>query len=77
MPCLVFNFHDQFECLRESGKYDGMQKVIRQRDMVLQGSINPVLDQFGLQSEARQYSGKPVDESWRCPFHQVESRRAA
>lgn len=68
MPCMVFNFHDQFETLRASGKYAGMQKVIRQRDIALQGAINPVLAQFGAASEARQYSGVAVDANWQCPF---------
>ena len=69
MPCMVFNFHNQFETLRASGKYAGMQKVIRHRDVALQGTINPVLAQFGAASEARQYSGVAVDANWKCPFH--------
>ncbi len=73
IPCLVFNFHDQFEALRTSGKYAGLQKVTRQRDLALQGSINPVLAQFGDASEARQYSGQPVDDAWRCPFHALRT----
>ena len=77
MPCVVFNFHDQFENLRTSGKYAGMQKVIRNRDIELQGSINPVLAQFGDSSEARQYSGVPVDADWKCPFHRVDDPVAA
>lgn len=68
MPCLVFNFHDQFEALRLSGKYAGLQRVIRQRDVALQGSINPVLARFGEASEARQYSGRATEPGWRCPF---------
>lgn len=77
MPCLVFNFHDQFESLRASGKYAGMQKVIRSRDMDLQGTINPALAQFGTQSEARQYSGVAVESSWKCPFHPASLLEAA
>lgn len=68
MPCLVFNFHDQFEMLKASGKYAGMQDVIRARDTALQGSINPVLARFGDASEARQYSGRAVPAGWECPF---------
>jgi uncharacterized protein len=67
-PCLVFNFHDQFEQLKSSGKYQSMQTVIRERDVELQGSVNPVLERFGAASEARQYSGRAVDADWRCPF---------
>ena len=68
LPCLVFNFHDQFENLRASGKYAGMQSVVRKRDIQLQGAINPVLDSFGDASEARQYSGRAVAGDWKCPF---------
>ena len=56
MPCLVFNFHDQFEALRADGKYAGLQRVVRSRDVKLQGFINPMLSGFGEDSEARQYS---------------------
>jgi FPC/CPF motif-containing protein YcgG len=70
-PVLVFNPHDQFERLREAGKYDGLQAAIRARDLKLQGTINPVLTNFGERSETRQYSGRPVSEEWRCPFHNV------
>lgn len=73
MPCLVFNFHDQFEALRATGKYGGLQKVIRQRDIALQGSINPVLAGFGDSSEARQYSGVPVGAAWQCPFQSLKT----
>ncbi|MEO7392266.1 MAG: guanitoxin biosynthesis heme-dependent pre-guanitoxin N-hydroxylase GntA [Ramlibacter sp.] len=68
MPCLVFNFHDQFEHLRASGKYDNFTRVIRARDLVLQGAVNPALAPFGEQSEARQYSGRAAEPGWRCPF---------
>lgn len=69
MPCLVFNFHDQFEHLKATGKYTVMQDAIRARDVALQGSINPVLARFGESSEARQYSGRAVESGWKCPFH--------
>lgn len=69
VTCLVFNFHEQFEALKASGKYVKMQEAIRERDMALQGSINPVLARFGESSEARQYSGRAVESDWKCPFH--------
>lgn len=69
-PTLVFNFHDQFVALKESGKYATMQQVIRERDTALQGSINPILARFGEASEARQYSGRAVAGDWACPFTQ-------
>jgi FPC/CPF motif-containing protein YcgG len=67
-PVLVFNPHEQFERLRSDGKWKHMQETIRQRDLQLQGSMNPMLSDFGEQSEARQYSGRAVDENWRAPF---------
>ena len=57
-PCLVFNFHDQFEAMREGGRYAKLQDAIRARDVALQGEINPVLARFGESSEAHQYSGR-------------------
>ena len=65
---LVFNGHDQFEALRLGGKYGQLQKAIRARDIASQGSMNPMLDDFGTISEARQYSGRAVPPDWRCPF---------
>jgi uncharacterized protein len=65
-PTLVFNFHDQFEALRTSGRYGKMQAAIRERDVALQGNINPVLARFGEASEAHQYSGRVGGG---CPFH--------
>ena len=67
-PCIAFNFHDQFEQLRASGKYIKMQRAIRARDVALQGDTNPVLSRFGEASEARQYSGRAVGANWGCPF---------
>ena len=66
--CIVFNFHNQFEALKASGKYAGMQDAIRVRDTALQGSVNPVLARFGESSEAIQYSGRATDGAWKCPF---------
>jgi FPC/CPF motif-containing protein YcgG len=69
MPCMVFNFHDQFETLRASGSYESYQRIIRERDRALQGEINPALAGFGEQSEARQYAGRAPEPGWRCPLH--------
>ena len=68
-PTLVFNAHFQFEELRTAGKYGRMQDVMRTRDRHLQGSINANLADFGDHSDARQYSGRPVEDAWQCPFH--------
>ena len=65
---LIFNPHEQFERLRADGKWKRMQQTIRERDLQLQGSINPMLSDFGESTEARQYSGRAVEEDWRAPF---------
>ena len=66
---LAFNLHWQFEKLREMRSYETVRDRIRDRDIELQGSINPVLQDFGANSEARQYSGRNVGKEWKCPFH--------
>jgi len=68
-PTMVFNLHAQFEQLREMGAYHKVRDKIRQRDKALQGNVNPVLEDFGKSSEARQYSGRNVGDVWKCPFH--------
>lgn len=73
---LVFNLHRQFDALRSAGRYERMKAVIRQRDTALQGSANPMLDDFGTRSEARQYAGRAVSEGWTCPFHSAHASPA-
>ncbi len=73
VPTLAFNFHNQFERLHASGKYETMQRVIRGRDVALQGNTNPMLSRFGEASEARQYSGRLMESDWLCPFRPGES----
>jgi FPC/CPF motif-containing protein YcgG len=68
LPTLVFNLHDQFERLRSEGRYDRMRAKILDRDRALAGDINPMLARHGEASEARQYSGRQVEEGWSCPF---------
>ena len=65
---LAFNLHWQFEKLREMGTYKRVRNTIRKRDKKLQGNINPMLEDFGSNSEAKQYSGRKVSEKWECPF---------
>lgn len=67
-PTMVFNLHDQFEQLRAAGRYENMREKIMVRDEAVAGSRNPMLARHGEASEARQYSGRVVDEEWRCPF---------
>ncbi len=68
-PALVFNPHAVFDRLRHEGNYDRMKALIRNRDMELQGTLNPNLADFGVISEARQYSGLEHSPDWKCPFH--------
>ncbi|MEO1922750.1 MAG: guanitoxin biosynthesis heme-dependent pre-guanitoxin N-hydroxylase GntA [Sphingomonadaceae bacterium] len=67
-PAMIFNLHDQFERLRDEGRYERMREAILARDEAYSGSINPMLSRHGDASEARQYSGREVGENWSCPF---------
>jgi uncharacterized protein len=67
-PAMVFNPHAQFEKLRNDGRWKRMQGTIRRRDLALQGSVNPMLNDFGETSEARQYSGRQVEKKWHPNF---------
>ena len=67
-PTLVFNPHAQFQLLREEGRWDRLQQVIRSREQQLQGSLNPNLADYGTATEARQYSGRAVEPDWHAPF---------
>jgi FPC/CPF motif-containing protein YcgG len=71
-PALVFNPHSQFQRLRAERRFERLRDAIRARDVALQGDINPSLADFGERSEARQYSGRVVDDDWRCPFHRPD-----
>lgn len=68
-PTIVFNPHVQFRNLKATQKFSKYQRIIRQRELELQGSINPNLAEFGETSEAKQYSGRHVEQNWVCPFH--------
>jgi uncharacterized protein len=68
-PTLVFNPRAQFERLRAEGKFERLRTLVRERDIALQGTLNPNLADFGERSEARQYSGRSTEPDWQCPFH--------
>jgi FPC/CPF motif-containing protein YcgG len=68
----VFNPRAQFERLRAEGTFERLRTVVRERDLEVQGSLNPNLADFGEQSEARQYSGRATEPQWRCPFHRKD-----
>jgi FPC/CPF motif-containing protein YcgG len=69
MAAAAFNPHAQFRLLKAQGLYDRLRKVVRDRDIVLQGEANPMLADHGEASEAAQYSGREVFAGWECPFH--------
>jgi FPC/CPF motif-containing protein YcgG len=50
-----------------------MREKILERDESLAGSRNPMLARHGEASEARQYSGRRVDDRWKCPFRYAGS----
>lgn len=64
-PTIVFNPHQQFEDLRREGRYLKVCDIIRRRDKLLQGDINPMLSDFGTASEIYQYMGRryAIDET--------------
>ena len=67
-PAIVFNPHIQFEEMRKSGRYEKMKTIVRKRDMLYSGSVNPVLADFGEKSEVYQYSGQEHGLEWTCPL---------
>lgn len=68
-PAMAFNLHKQFAKLKEDDRFNKMKGIIRKREVALQGSINPMLNDFGQGLEAPQYSGRAVSKEWKCPFH--------
>ncbi|MEX0721203.1 MAG: guanitoxin biosynthesis heme-dependent pre-guanitoxin N-hydroxylase GntA [Balneolaceae bacterium] len=68
LPAIAFNLHYQFDNLRERGVFEEVKEKIRKRDKELQGNINPMVEDFDKDSEAKQYSGRAVDNLWKCPF---------
>lgn len=71
---LIFNAHQQFEHLREQGKFERFQHNVRMKDSDLQGMINPNLITYKGLSAARQYSGRFVERDWSCPFHRQQDK---
>ncbi len=67
-PVIVFNPHAQFEELRSLKRFEKMKNIVRKRDVELSGSINPMLQDFGADSEVYQYSGMQYDRNWECPY---------
>ena len=72
-PALMFNPRAQFDRLKAEGRFERMRDIVRERDIALQGSMNPNLADFGDASEARQYSGRATEPGWQCPFHRKQA----
>ena len=67
-PAIVFNPHSQFELLRQQGRFARLRERIMARDIALAGVSNPMLNDHGEASSARQFSGRAVGSDWACPF---------
>lgn len=67
-PALAFNLQRQFDALREKRRFGVMSKAIRKREIRFQGSVNPMLADYGEGLQAPQYSGRQVPRDWKCPF---------
>ncbi|MEH2408074.1 guanitoxin biosynthesis heme-dependent pre-guanitoxin N-hydroxylase GntA [Nostoc sp.] len=72
-PLLVFNASRQFDHLVETNQFDNFVRIIRERDVALQGHINPNLPakydySRPEEAEVRQYSGRAVEKDWQCPL---------
>jgi uncharacterized protein len=67
-PLIVFNPHQQFENLRRKGLFKRVQSIIRKKDQEWQGTINPMLTDFGERSEVFQYLGIPYSQDATSPL---------
>ena len=67
-PAIVFNPHQQFENLRRSGRFHKIRNRIRKKDFELQGAPNPMLQDFGVESEIFQYLGRVYHSPDEIPF---------
>lgn len=65
---IVFNLHQQFEALREQGRFEPIRDSVRKRERALEGTPNPMVCDHGKMSEALQYDGVEREASWRPPF---------
>jgi uncharacterized protein len=70
-PAIVFNPESQIRRLKEEGQFETWVEMIRERDISLQGCINPSIPATPetVESEARVYFGKANPPGgWECPF---------
>lgn len=73
-PALVFNPHAEFEKLRTTQSYEKMKDIVRKKDSAYSGSVNPMLTDFGVASDVRQYSGRQYSDDWQCPLKMSHAR---
>ena len=69
VPTLAFNLYEQFEQLDEETEFYPMVRKNRQRDVLYQGSVNPMVEQHAEKWEAIHFSGKNNPPEWKCPVH--------
>lgn len=67
-PAIVFNLHQQFEVMRSKGSFKAIRNMIRLKDKLLQGTVNPMLTDFGEKSEIFQYLGKVYQSATELNF---------
>lgn len=65
-PAVVFNLYEQFEALGSA--YEPMVELIRRRDRIFQGSVNPTVERWADKWESIQFSGRDNPDDWKCPF---------
>ncbi|MFM6929003.1 MAG: guanitoxin biosynthesis heme-dependent pre-guanitoxin N-hydroxylase GntA [Bdellovibrio sp.] len=68
-PTLVFNVYAQFKELARRNRYQPMIQANRQRDLLFQGSVNPMSEKYNDVWEPIQFSGRNNTDDWICPFH--------
>jgi FPC/CPF motif-containing protein YcgG len=73
-PAVAFNSHRNFALLKAEGTFPGLQRRIQSKEILIQGSLNPNLAGFGDAAQSRQYSGRAVEQTWRCPFTALGER---
>lgn len=74
IPTLVFNLYEQFRELDRRGRYQPMIQANRKRDMVFQGSVNPMSEKYNDTWESIQFSGRNNTADWVCPFSKGAKR---
>jgi hypothetical protein len=55
--------------MRKNGIFNKVRTMIRMKDKILQGTINPMLQDFGERSEVFQYLGKIYLPNDPIPLH--------